>query len=115
MTFENKKEKAIQILQERQMWRTNAIPPLLRFLWWCGLKIPPFPFASFWQIFLLMSVMFAVLWGGAMWLFSWHREGMQFYFAVKLSIITGCGFGFFMACYHRISKYLNRIPNWKDL
>lgn len=58
------------------MWRSNYAPPLLRGLWMLGFKIPPLPFVRFWQIMLMMGLMFSVLWGLMMWFFSWKDMGM---------------------------------------
>lgn len=55
MNFEAKKEHAIAIMESKKMWRSNYAPPLLRLAWKAGFKIPPLPFASFWQITLLMG------------------------------------------------------------
>lgn len=55
MNFEAKKERAIAIMESKKMWRSNYAPPLLRLAWKAGLKVPPLPFASFWQITLLMG------------------------------------------------------------
>ncbi len=56
MSFEAKKERAITLMESNKMWRSNYAPPLLRLAWKAGFKIPPLPFASFWQITLLMGV-----------------------------------------------------------
>ena len=49
MGFEAKKKHAIAIMESKRMWRSNYAPPLLHLAWKAGLKIPPLPFASFWQ------------------------------------------------------------------
>lgn len=63
MSFEAKKEHAIAIMESKKMWRSNYAPPLLRLAWKAGLKIPPLPFATFWQITLLMGGWFGPAWG----------------------------------------------------
>ena len=55
MGFEAKKKHAIAIMESKRMWRSNYAPPLLHLAWKAGLKIPPLPFATFWQITLLMG------------------------------------------------------------
>lgn len=62
MGFEAKKKHAIAIMESKRMWRSNYAPPLLHLAWKAGLKIPPLPFASFWQITLLMGGWFGPAW-----------------------------------------------------
>ena len=33
MAFEEKKKKAIALMEEKKMWRSNYAPPLLRLFW----------------------------------------------------------------------------------
>lgn len=69
MGFEAKKKHAIAIMESKRMWRSNYAPPLLHLAWKAGLKIPPLPFASFWQITLLMGGWFGPAWGICMWFY----------------------------------------------
>lgn len=62
MRFERKKELALAIMESKNIWRSNDAPPLLRALWKLGLKIPPLPFASFWQITFIMGLGFGLVW-----------------------------------------------------
>ena len=48
MAFEQKKKKALALMEEKKMWRSNYAPPLLRLFWKVGGKMPPPPFAPFW-------------------------------------------------------------------
>lgn len=75
MGFEAKKKHAIVIMESKKMWRSNYAPPLLHLAWKAGLKIPPLPFASFWQITLLMGGWFGPAWGICMWFF--YLEGCR--------------------------------------
>ena len=77
MGFEAKKKHAIAIMESKRMWRSNYAPPLLHLAWKAGLKIPPLPFASFWQITLLMGGWFGPAWGICMWFFTWKDTGIQ--------------------------------------
>lgn len=38
MTFEQKKARAIALMDSKKMWRSNYAPPLLRILWRLGSK-----------------------------------------------------------------------------
>lgn len=37
MTFEQKKARAIALMDSKKMWRSNYAPPLLRILWRLGI------------------------------------------------------------------------------
>lgn len=75
MGFEAKKKHAIAIMESKRMWRSNYAPPLLHLAWKAGLKIPPLPFASFWQITLLMGGWFGPAWGICMWFLLGRIQG----------------------------------------
>ncbi len=115
MCFERKKERAFAIMDSKKMWRSNYAPPLLRGLWKLGLKIPPLPFASFWQITLIMGFVFGPLWGLAMWLFIWKEMGAQPSWAILRSLSCGILYGVMMAAFHRWRKKANNLPDWKNL
>ena len=53
MTFEQKKARAIALMDSKKMWRSNYAPPLLRILWRLGIRLPPLPFMPFWQVTVL--------------------------------------------------------------
>jgi hypothetical protein len=40
MDFEVRKQKALAIMVRHNMFKCNYAPPLIRFLWWLGVKIP---------------------------------------------------------------------------
>lgn len=63
MDFEEKKARAMQIIAEKKMWKSNCVPPLLRLLWKMGFKIPPLPFAPAWLVFLIFGLWFGTFWG----------------------------------------------------
>lgn len=115
MSFEDKKERAIAIMENKKMWSSNYAPPLLRVLWKIGVKVPPLPFASFWQITLLMGILFGPLWGLLMWFFLWRSMGVPPTVAISISIVAGGGFGFLMAVYHGWRKKANKLPDWNSL
>ncbi|EHG4045364.1 hypothetical protein P4Q63_004466 [Salmonella enterica] len=115
MSFEDKKERAIAIMESKKMWSSNYAPPLLRALWKIGVKIPPLPFAPFWQITLLMGIWFGPLWGLLMWFFSWRSMGVPSTHAIAISIVAGVSFGVLMAVYHWWRKKVNKLPDWNSL
>lgn len=38
MAFEDKKKKAIALMEDKKMWRSNYAPPILRLFWKLGVK-----------------------------------------------------------------------------
>lgn len=115
MGFEAKKKHAIAIMESKRMWRSNYAPPLLHLAWKAGLKIPPLPFASFWQITLLMGGWFGPAWGICMWFFTWKDTGIQPGTAFVSSVVAGICFGVLMATYHWWRKVVNNLPDWDSL
>ncbi|PHM67734.1 hypothetical protein Xsto_00023 [Xenorhabdus stockiae] len=115
MTFEQRKERAITIMENKKMWSSNYAPPLLRILWRMGFKIPPLPFASFWQTAIPLGIWFGPTWGLLMWFFAWQNEGMQPVIAIISSAFAGIIFGVSMAAYHRWRKKVNNLPDWDSL
>lgn len=67
MTFEQKKARAIALMDSKKMWRSNYAPPLLRILWRLGIRLPPLPFMPFWQVAVLTGGLWGTSWGCAMW------------------------------------------------
>ncbi|WP_319805686.1 DUF6404 family protein [Escherichia coli] len=76
MTFEQKKARAIALMDSKKMWRSNYAPPLLCILWRLGIRLPPLPFMPFWQVTLLMGSLWGISWGCAMWFIYWGPSGM---------------------------------------
>lgn len=91
MTFEQKKARAIALMDSKKMWRSNYAPPLLRILWRLGIRLPPLPFMPFWQVTVLTGGLWGISWGCAMWFIYWGPSGMVAGEAIIISI-TGGGF-----------------------
>ncbi|ROR05746.1 hypothetical protein EC836_109220 [Erwinia sp. JUb26] len=113
--FEDKKQKAIALLEEKKMWRSNYAPPILRLCWKLGGKVPPSPFAPFWLNTLLYTAWFGPLWGVLMWLSSWQNQHFSVLRAVSTALITGLLFGISMALFHYWGRWKNKLPDWKSL
>lgn len=108
------KKHAIAIMESKRMWRSNYAPPLLHLAWKAGLKIPPLPFASFWQITLLMGGWFGRH-GDLYVVFTWKDTGIQPGTAFVSSVVAGICFGVLMAAYHWWRKVVNNLPDWDSL
>lgn len=76
MTFEQKKARAIALMDSKKMWRSNYAPPLLRILWRLGIRLPPLPFMPFWQVTVLTGGLWGISWGCAMWFIYRGPSGM---------------------------------------
>ena len=115
MAFEEKKKKAIALMEEKKMWRSNYAPPLLRLFWKLGGKMPPPPFAPFWRNMLFFAAWFGCLWGVFMWFSTWQSEGYSAAGALFASATAGVLFGFFMALFHAWRTRANKLPDWDRL
>lgn len=74
MTFEQKKARAIALMDSKKMWRSNYAPPLLRILWRLGIRLPPLPFMPFWQVTVLTGGLWGISWGCQCGLFTGGRQ-----------------------------------------
>ncbi|WP_412101542.1 DUF6404 family protein [Escherichia coli] len=79
MTFEQKKARAIALMDSKKMWRSNYAPPLLRILWRLGIRLPPLPFMPFWQVTVLTGGLWGISWGCAMWFIYWGPSGYKYH------------------------------------
>lgn len=115
MTFEQKKERAIALMESKNMWKSSYAPPLIRGLWKLGLKIPPLPFMPFWQTTLITGIFFGPAWGLIMWFFSWEHMEMSLSGAIFASFMAGILFGILMAAFHKWRKKSNKLPEWNEI
>lgn len=115
MSFEDRKQRALTLMDSKKMWRSSYAPPLLRLLWKMGFRIPPLPFVPFWQNFLLMSLSFGPLWGIFMWLSIWQSEGSSAAEAIARTCLAGGLFGIVMAAYQYWLRKANKLPDWTCL
>ena len=115
MTFEQKKARAIALMDSKKMWRSNYAPPLLRILWRLGIRLPPLPFMPFWQVTVLTGGLWGTSWGCAMWFIYWGPSGMVAGEAIIISITGGFLFGLCMASFHWWRRKVNRLPPWDDV
>ena len=63
--FEQKLDAALALLASTGIYRSNYAPPLYRFLWWLGVKVPPPHFRSFAANFAITGSYFAIISGVA--------------------------------------------------
>lgn len=115
VNFDRKKQRALDIMAAKGMWRSNYAPPLHRLLWKLGVNIPPPPFTFFWHNVLLFGPSFGLTWGIFMWFTTWQPQCVNLTTALLSSAMAGVFFGVMMAAFHRWRKYVNRLPEWGKL
>ena len=115
MTFEQKKARAIALMDSKKMWRSNYAPPLLRILWRLGIRLPPLPFMPFWQVTVLTGGLWGISWGCVMWFIYWGPSGMVAGEAIIISITGGGVFGLLMASFHWWRRKVNLLSSWDDV
>ncbi len=113
--FDRKQAAALAILQKSSIWRSNYFPPFLWLAWKVGLKLRPPHFGRFVQNVCGMGLYFTVIWGFAMWLMLWSRQGMPFVWAVTWSVLVGVVFGVLMGLYYVYSARKYNLPSWESL
>lgn len=115
MVFEDKKEKALTLMENKKMWRSNYAPPLLKMLWRLGAKVPPPPFAPFWLNTVIFSIVFIPLWGIFMWFSTWQDEPVSVLTMTLNSLSAGLIYGACMALFHFWRMRAKDLPDWKSL
>ena len=115
MTPNPKRARALQLLANTGMWRSNYEPPALRLLWRLGVDVPPPHFARFGSVALLAGTWFGVLWGGFMWLMMWSGAGMSIAAAALSATVAGALFGLSMAAYYAYGRQKYKLPTWAEL
>lgn len=115
MSFEKRKEAAIQELKESGIWKSNSMPPALLILWKLGVRARPPHYNSFLENALVMGLWFAAAWGALMWLFQWRNLGLPASGALASALVAGIFFGVAMAAYYKSSARKHQLSNWLDL
>lgn len=113
--FERKKNRAIEIMARKGMWRSNYAPPCHVFLWKMGIHVPPPPFSHFWTNFFSFAAIYTPFWGAVMWFIFWKSQGESAIYALVTAGIAGFVFGIVMAAFQRWRKKANDLPEWEQL
>jgi hypothetical protein len=100
MSNNTRRTKALAILADTGMWRSNYEPPYLRLLW------RTLPLAGIW---------FGSFWGAFMSLFVWSRQGFPVALAVVLAAGVGLFFGLSMAGYYAYGRRKYHLPKWNSI
>lgn len=115
MSFEKRKEAAMQELKESGIWKSNSMPPALIILWKLGVKAKPPHYNSFLKNALSTGLWFAAAWGVLMWLVQWRSIGLSVSGAIVSSLVAGVIFGVAMAAYYKSSARKHQLSDWVDL
>jgi len=115
VSFEKRKEAAMQELKESGIWKSNSMPPALIILWKLGVKAKPPHYNSFLKNALSMGLWFAAVWGVLMWLVQWRSMGLPVSGAIASALVAGVIFGLAMAAYYKSSARKHQLSNWVDL
>ena len=118
MSFEQRKERALELLQATGMMSSHYAPPLTRLLWKAGINSAPPHFQSFLHTTVVMGSGFGILWG----LFMWCLSRFQ---AISLSLplpvtalgacLAGLLFGITMASIYAFDRRKHHLPAWSTL
>lgn len=115
MEIEAKRQRALDMLTQTGMWKSNYLPPYTRWLWRAGLNIPPPHFCSLWALFSGHAIQFGVTWGILMWLFVWRVQGDSLESVVVRSGCAGLMYGLTMTGYYALGRWRYKLPRWKDV
>ncbi|WP_320752015.1 DUF6404 family protein [Enterobacter roggenkampii] len=113
--FEEKLEKSLSLMKERNMWELNYAPPLYKRLWKKGYQIPPPPFASVWLNTLIFGMYFSIVWGGLLLALLLLLDIFEVKIFLMYSFSAGILFGMSMSIYHLWRRVVNQLPEWDDL
>lgn len=94
-----------------------AVAPLaFRLLWRTGVALPPPLYLPFAALALGSGALFALLWGGLMWLLVWSQAPSLFTPALVwgATIASGVLFGLAFAGFVRWKARRLRLPRWSE-
>jgi hypothetical protein len=115
MTFEDRLAAAHQELASKGVWHANYNPPLCRLLRRFGYPVKPPHYEDWLTNVLVFGVGIGLVWGMAMWFFSWQPMGIDPLFALCQTTLFAGFFGLSMASWlWRRRKQLKLIP-WEQL
>jgi Family of unknown function (DUF6404) len=113
MTFEQQRDFAIKLGDAAGLWRWSTRPPLWRFLWRLGVKVPPPAFASAWALVIAFGTLFAIL--GAPIALVAFIDPSRTLAPFTIWVALGLGVGAAMAGLHAAQRHCLGLPEWLDL
>jgi hypothetical protein len=113
--FEARRRKALELLGQSGIRKSNYQPPITSLLWKLGIKVPPPHFANFASVALANGLYFGLVWGTVMSLTVWSHEGRSLASMLTGAAMAGALFGISMAAYYAYGRKKHQLPAWKSL
>jgi hypothetical protein len=115
MTFEQQRDFAIKLADAAGLWRWSTRPPLWRFLWRHGIKVPPPAFASAWALVVAFGAVFAIL-GAPVALLAYSDPSLSGLAPLAIWwVAAGFAVGAAMAGIHAAQRHCLGLPECLDL
>lgn len=115
MTFQSRRDHALELLAGTGIWRSNYHPPYLRALWSMGVEVPPPHFVSFYRVVIYAGAWFGLPLGAMMWLLIPPEVGVGGMTAIGTTVVAGLVFALTMALYYAYGRKKHRLPEWESL
>jgi len=115
MTFEQRREAALRLLDEAGVEPWSSRPRLWRLLWRLGAKIPPPLFMSAWARALFSALTFAIIWGTLMWILIWRAQKISPLAALASAVFVGFFVGGMSAALAARKRRKLSLPQWGQL
>ncbi|OYO31385.1 DUF6404 family protein [Janthinobacterium sp. PC23-8] len=118
MNFEQRKTRAMELLQATGMMRSHYAPPLIRLLWKAGVQIAPPHFQSFLSTALLTGGWFGLFMGVFLGVFGWFQGAAPLQaalIAMAAACVAGLLFGLALASFYAHDRRKHQLPDWSTL
>ncbi len=106
---------ALQVMQAAGVPTPMQAPLVYRLLWRTGLAVPPPVLAGFLANAVLMGALFALGWGGLMWLLLARSTLLPAAAVLGGACVAGVLFGGAMALLMRWQQQRYRLPAWREI
>lgn len=114
MTHRDKVHHLIAELAAHGIRPIGIVPPIYRFFWLLGIKVPPPHFQSFVTLALMTSSFFGLAFLNLTLLWRWRSPDLPGWLLWALPVTAGPFFGLLLTAAYRYSASLLRLPAWKD-
>ncbi|NRR33622.1 hypothetical protein HSX11_25935 [Oxalobacteraceae bacterium] len=115
MTFEDRREAALRLLNSKGIRRSTSAPPLFLLLWRWGVKIAPPHFRSLPANALLSGSNFGLLWWLIMWPIQWLHNDTPVEATLLPTLLAALFFGLCMGLYYHVSARKHALPRWSEV
>ncbi|MFM4769117.1 DUF6404 family protein [Aeromonas veronii] len=115
MTFEERLAAAHQELANKGVWHANYNPPLCRLLRRFGYPVKPPHYEGWLTNALVFGVGIGLVWGIAMWFFSWQPMGIDPLFALRQTALFAGFCGLTMASWLWLRRKQLKLTPWEQL